>query len=117
MAVTFLRGYEPCFPRDAPISTLRGFPAMSVRGHSGASPLCLAELSRTTGTVLQLSCFNGMSERVQACRRKAAECERAAVLPMQPDAWVIYHDHAHQWCEMADQAEELERLLTWCESQ
>jgi hypothetical protein len=54
--------------------------------------------------------FHGMNEQAEACRRKAAECERAAVPATQPDTRAIYRDLARQWHEMAEQSEDLERL-------
>jgi hypothetical protein len=51
-----------------------------------------------------------MNEQAEACRRKAAECERAAVLATQPAVQAIYRDLARQWLEMAEQSEDLERL-------
>ncbi len=77
---------------------LRGFPRhVRSRPFECFASVPLAELSRTPGTVLQPSRFNGVSERVQACRRKAAECERAAVLATQSDAQIMYRDLACQW--------------------
>jgi hypothetical protein len=51
-----------------------------------------------------------MNEQAEACRRKAAECERAVVLATQPDMQAIYRDLARQWHEMAKHSEGLERL-------
>ena len=52
--------------------------------------------------------FDGMNEQAEACRRKAAECERAVVLATQPDVQAIYRDLARQWHEMAKHSEDLE---------
>ena len=57
----------------------------------------------------QVSRFHDMSEQAEACRRKAAECERAAVLATRPDMQAIYRDLANQWREMAEHSEDLER--------
>lgn len=50
-----------------------------------------------------------MRGRAEACRRKALECERRAVLATEDAARALYLDLVHQWREMAEQAEELER--------
>ena len=57
----------------------------------------------------QVGRFHGMSEQAEACRRKAAECEQAAVLATRPDVQDIYRDLARQWHRMAEQSEDLER--------
>ena len=44
----------------------------------------------TAGTMRQVSRFHGMSEQAEACRRKAAECERAVVLATRPDMQAIF---------------------------
>jgi hypothetical protein len=49
-----------------------------------------------------------MSERVDACRRHAAECERAAIIATDTAVRLMYLDLARQWREMAQQAVELE---------
>jgi len=54
--------------------------------------------------------LNGRSERARACLRKAAECERAAVLAIDPRTQATYRDLARQWREMVDQCEDLDRL-------
>ena len=51
-----------------------------------------------------------MRERARACLRKAAECERAAVLAIDPGTQATYRDLARQWREMVDQCEDLDRL-------
>ena len=53
-----------------------------------------------------------MSDKAEACRRKAAECERAAVLANEDSVRCAYLDLARQWREMADHAEHIERLRT-----
>jgi hypothetical protein len=50
-----------------------------------------------------------MSERAEACRHKTLESERAAFLATSRDVRRIYLDLAHQWRDMAEQAEELAR--------
>ena len=50
-----------------------------------------------------------MRGRAEACRKKALECERRAVLATEDAARALYLDLVHQWREMAEQAEELER--------
>jgi hypothetical protein len=50
-----------------------------------------------------------MSEEAEACRRKAGECERAAVLATNPDLQTMYRDLGRQWREMAAQSEEIEQ--------
>ena len=51
-----------------------------------------------------------MSERVDAYRRKAAECSRQALLVHDPATRLIFWDLADQWNEMLRSAEVLERL-------
>ena len=74
-------------------------------GRFGGSKPVMAVL----GTMRQVSRFHGMSEQAEACRRKAAECERAAVLATRPDMQAIYRDLARQWHRMAEHSEDLER--------
>ena len=50
-----------------------------------------------------------MSERAEACRKKALQCEHAAIMAADTDARLMYLDIARQWREMAEQAEELEQ--------
>ena len=47
--------------------------------------------------------------RAEACRARAAECERAAVLANEPNIRNTYWDLPKQWKELATQAEALER--------
>lgn len=54
--------------------------------------------------------LNGRSEKARACLRKAVECERAAVLAIDPDAQATYRHLARQWREMVDSYEDLDRL-------
>ena len=52
----------------------------------------------------------GKSERARACLRRAAECERSAVLAIDPGTQATYRDLARQWREMVEQYEDLDRL-------
>ena len=54
--------------------------------------------------------LNGMSEKARACLRRAAECERAAVLATETGAQGLYRDLARQWRNMVEQYEDLDRL-------
>ena len=54
--------------------------------------------------------LNGMREQARACLRRAAECERAAVLAIDPGTQATYRDLARQWREMVEQYEDLDRL-------
>jgi hypothetical protein len=54
--------------------------------------------------------LNGMSEKARACLRRAAECERAAVLATETVAQGLYRDLARQWRDMVEQYEDLNRL-------
>ena len=52
----------------------------------------------------------GKSERARACLRRAAECERSAVLAIDPGTQATYRDLARQWREIIEQYEDLDRL-------
>ena len=43
-----------------------------------------------------------MDEEAEVCRRRAAECDRAAVVATQFLVQVIYRELARQWREMAE---------------
>ncbi|MFY9839033.1 MAG: hypothetical protein WAK55_21670 [Xanthobacteraceae bacterium] len=55
--------------------------------------------------------FDDMSERVEAYRIKAAECERAAAAATDANVKAIYGTIARQWRDVAEQAEVLERMV------
>jgi hypothetical protein len=55
--------------------------------------------------------FAVVSERSEACRKKALACERAATLASYPNASHVYLDVARQWRDRAEKAEALERRL------
>jgi hypothetical protein len=46
-----------------------------------------------------------MSDRVEACRLRAEDCERAALRVSDPKVQAAYRDMAQQWRVMADFAE------------
>lgn len=50
-----------------------------------------------------------MQGQAEALRAKALECERRAVLATQDAIRAMYQELAHQWRDMAEQVEELER--------
>ena len=50
-----------------------------------------------------------MSERIEACGRKAIECQRAALAAPDPNIRQMYLDLAKQWKELADYALATER--------
>jgi hypothetical protein len=68
----------------------------------------------TAGQELRLAAlvFIGMRANVKLFRRKAAECERLAVLVADPKLRSTYQDLAVQWRQMAEQLEELEGRTT-----
>jgi hypothetical protein len=51
-----------------------------------------------------------MSERAEACLRKGAECEQAALRVHDEKTRFMYLDLANGWRDMAEQAETLQRL-------
>jgi hypothetical protein len=61
------------------------------------------------GTVRNFRRLDPMNDRVETCRRKAADCTRAAILATDKDTRLMLLDLAKQWREMAEQAEELEK--------
>jgi hypothetical protein len=54
--------------------------------------------------------LNGISEQARTCLRKAVDCERAAVLAINPDAQATFRDLARQWRQMVELYGELDRL-------
>lgn len=50
-----------------------------------------------------------MDDRAGACRKKALECERRAVLATEETVRATYLDLAHQWRDMAEHVENIER--------
>ena len=46
--------------------------------------------------------FDSMSERAGACKRKAAECERAEKLAKDEHARLLYLDLANEWRAVAE---------------
>jgi hypothetical protein len=54
--------------------------------------------------------FRGMNEQIEACRRRALECERAATLARDVPGHLMYLELARQWRDMAEHVEALERF-------
>ena len=63
------------------------------------------------GTAFTLAGLLIMSERADVCRKKAAECERHALLATDLTTRQMYLDLSRQWRQMAAQADELEQRL------
>jgi hypothetical protein len=55
--------------------------------------------------------FDGMSNRVDAYRRRAEDCERAASRVSDPNIRAGYFDMAVQWRPMAEQQQAIDDLL------
>jgi hypothetical protein len=53
-----------------------------------------------------------MSERADACRRKASECELAARLAIDVEMRVMYRDLARLWQEIASELEQHDQSLS-----
>jgi hypothetical protein len=51
-------------------------------------------------------------EQAAACRKKAAECERRALLAQDETYRRTYRELAQLWCEMAQQAETLTQRIS-----
>jgi len=60
------------------------------------------------GTPTYAHDYSTMTERAQACRRKANECELAARLSRQVEMRLMYRDLAQLWREMASEMEQFE---------
>jgi hypothetical protein len=58
---------------------------------------------------LSLHC---MSERADACRRKARECELASRLAIDVDMRIMYRDLARLWQEIASELEQHDQSLS-----
>jgi hypothetical protein len=52
-----------------------------------------------------------MTDRAQACRQRAEQCERAAAAVTDERIRGAYLDMARQWRVMADKAEAMDKLL------
>ena len=52
-----------------------------------------------------------MTDRAEVCRRRAEQCERAAAEVNDERIRAAYHDMARQWRVMAEQAEEINKVL------
>jgi hypothetical protein len=50
-----------------------------------------------------------MIHRAEACRNKALKCERAPLIAADSNVLAAYRAMARQWCEIAEQAEALDR--------
>jgi len=50
-----------------------------------------------------------MGKQADVCRKKAAECERMAILAIEPEKRAMYAQLAAQWREMSEQAERFDR--------
>jgi len=72
--------------------------------------LSLQPEPRALGTILVIVRFAAMNKQTDACQRKAAECERHALIVSDLPAREMYLELARQWREMAEHAERLETL-------
>ena len=53
-----------------------------------------------------------MKSRVETCRKKADECERAAARVGDPKIQASYREMSRQWHEMAERQSALDEALT-----
>ena len=67
---------------------------------------------QTEERVARLCRFADMSERAEACRKKASQCEHAAIVATDMGARFMYLEIARQWRDMAEQAEDLDQRFT-----
>jgi hypothetical protein len=74
--------------------------------HNVAPAACF---SLYVGTATYAHDYSTMSERAQACRRKASECELAARLSRDVEMRLMYRDLAQLWREMAAEMEQFEQ--------
>jgi len=65
---------------------------------------------RGLGTILVIVRFAAMNKQTDACQRKAAECERHALIVSDLPAHKMYLELARMWREMAEHTERLETL-------
>src|SRR5215467_9461634 len=85
-------------------------PAQLMTASDSAARDFVADPKRSSEQRADLVSSRSMSEQAEACKKKAAECERRAALVNEEHLKKVYLELVQQWLEMAQQAEFLDPL-------